>query len=714
MPTLAQANVEITARTGKYKASIADVKRQIVGFGKSATKSLRNVTLGLTAMGVAATAAAVAVGVKLTRALVRAGRETIKTAVKYDKLERGLTAVAGSSTEARNQLTRLQEVAKLPGLSFAEAIQGSTALQAAGLSAELAERSLKAFGNALVTVGKGAEDLKGVNLALTQIVTKQTGFGQELRQLSERLPQVRKAMKDAFGISSVEDFQKLGLAAEDFIEGVVAEFEKLPTVTGTVANDLENLGIAFDRLKNEIGKTMLDITSDVSKSMTKIIDNIRDIIPVAGVMRKQLIVEFGFMAKAGVKLTGEMLKLMAELIKSVGKVIWEPLKTGFILAILEGAEFMLKGGVFRKLFSEATRTLLPFERVTGTLDKMGEAFDKAVQPITAFINKQQASVFESGMTAAANKIDSEMGNLTTTIDAMVNLLLRGLADAEAQTEFLAEQARLSTKFWAALEKSVRGTLAAFGLIEGELSKADKALAKLRAGRGEGLEDLFGLKQEDPAEMDKRLRSARKRLNAERAAIDSDLGKRQRDNLKNFQVVTARQREAVERMRDAFENATSGMRNAFSDFIVDSISDIDNISDAWQSFARNMKNAFIRAAADMIANKAVQSLFAAFKNVQAQTGGGGGPNVGRVLQQGFGTAIGAFLGNLVAPGVGAVIGGGIGGTIAGSIGNEQTQRAPSMVNNFFETDFANMDRNRIQKTVSQTIAPALAEDARDGR
>jgi outer membrane lipoprotein SlyB len=85
-----------------------------------------------------------------------------------------------------------------------------------------------------------------------------------------------------------------------------------------------------------------------------------------------------------------------------------------------------------------------------------------------------------------------------------------------------------------------------------------------------------------------------------------------------------------------------------------------------------------------------------------------------LQQGFGTAIGAFLGNLVAPGVGAVIGGGIGGTIAGSIGNEQTQRAPSMVNNFFETDFANMDRNRIQKTVSQTIAPALAEDARDGR
>ncbi|MHA2164170.1 MAG: hypothetical protein ACXABF_17295, partial [Candidatus Thorarchaeota archaeon] len=34
--------------------------------------------------------------------------------------------------------------------------------------------------------------------------------------------------------------------------------------------------------------------------------------------------------------------------------------------------------------------------------------------------------------------------------------------------------------------------------------------------------------------------------------------------------------------------------------------------------------------------------------------------------------------------------------------------------FNETNFANMDKNRLQKTVSQAIAPALAENAVDGR
>ena len=676
IPRLAVAHVEIIGRTGKYKASIADVKRRTEGFGKSAKKSLRNVTLGLAAMGAAATVAAVAIGVKLTRAMVRVGKATIVTAVRYDRLKIGLAAVAGSSKEAEIQLRRLEQVAKLPGLSFEGAIAGSTALQAAGLNAILAERSLLAFGNALVTVGKGADDLKGVNLALTQIVTKGTGFGQELRQLAERLPQIRKAMKDAFGIGSVQDFARLNLTATQFIEGIVEEFEKLPKVAGTVSNELENLGIAFDRLKAEIGKTMLGITQGTAKGLTGIIDTLRTIIPFWEQYQDQVGVVMGNIVTLAVAATGTMFTEMSALIIKLSPIIWKPLWFGFKQAMLgiDDAGARLTGKIMRRLGVISQET---FEREMKKLEDSSKE-----------ISENMAENFRIGF---QKSVDEAVAATQKRVPVMI-------------------------KAWEDLLVGVQSNLDTLksAIPEAVVVPAKKAVAELRK-IAPGELDFLSLKPEDPKKIADRFRKSQQRILDFNETVNQEMRKRQKANLQNFQDFTEQSRRSAEEMREQFEDATAGMRNAFSDFIFDSISDINNISDAWSEFVRNMKNAFIRAAADMIANKAVQSLFAAFENLQAQAGGGGGTNVGRVLQQDFGTAIGAFLGNLVAPGVGAIIGGGIGGAIAGSIGGEggQGNRTIGTVN-FFETDFGNMDRNRLQKTVSQAIAPALAEDALDGR
>ena len=56
----------------------------------------------------------------------------IRTATQFDSLQRGLIAVSGSADAANKQFERLKEVAKLPGLGFKEAIQGSINHQAAG------------------------------------------------------------------------------------------------------------------------------------------------------------------------------------------------------------------------------------------------------------------------------------------------------------------------------------------------------------------------------------------------------------------------------------------------------------------------------------------------------------------------------------------------------------------------------------------------------
>jgi tape measure domain-containing protein len=171
----------------------------------------------------------------------------MRATVSMDSLERGLTTVSGSAEQTEAQLTRLREVAKSPGLGFREAIQGSVRLQAAGMSAKLAERSLSEFGNALASVGGGKAELDGVTRALSQIMSKGKVSAEEINQIAERVPQIRVVMEKAFGTADTEKLQKMGIDSETFINRVVTAMHELPRATGGVQNSIENLSDSWDR-----------------------------------------------------------------------------------------------------------------------------------------------------------------------------------------------------------------------------------------------------------------------------------------------------------------------------------------------------------------------------------------------------------------------------------------------------------------------------------
>jgi tape measure domain-containing protein len=171
----------------------------------------------------AGTGEAAATFTRLGAAIAAAGvaQKAFQAAVDYDSLVRGLSTVATAADPVTAQLARLREVAKAPGLGFKEAIQGSIRLQAAGLSARLAERSLSAFGNAIASVGGGKAELDGVTLALSQIASKGKLSAEEINQLAERVPQIRQAMNRAFGTTDTQAIEKMGLTAEDAIGRIV-------------------------------------------------------------------------------------------------------------------------------------------------------------------------------------------------------------------------------------------------------------------------------------------------------------------------------------------------------------------------------------------------------------------------------------------------------------------------------------------------------------
>ena len=203
------------------------------------------------------------VGSTLTRSLSiplgGAAIAAIKSAADFEKLEKQLTSVTGSADASAQQIARLKEIAEAPGLGFEQAVSAAARLQAVGLNAQQAESAIAEFGNAVARSGGGAVEFDGAILALTQIASKGKISAEEINQLNERIFEIRPALERAFGTSSSEELQKLGISSEEFIAKVTEEFSKLDRVQGGLANAFENLGIGVKSFLAEVGGVIVEL-----------------------------------------------------------------------------------------------------------------------------------------------------------------------------------------------------------------------------------------------------------------------------------------------------------------------------------------------------------------------------------------------------------------------------------------------------------------------
>lgn len=259
----------------------------------------------------------------LTAPIVALGVASIKTYGDLEAMKKGLIAVMGSASAAESEFTKLLEVAKLPGLGLKEAAKGSVTLQAAGFSADRARQSLLAFGNALATVGKGGVELGMVNLALSQLQNKSSGFGQDLRQLTEQLPQLRSALQSAFGTIDTEEIGKMGVTGAQVVDKLITEFNKLPKVTGGINNAFENLKDAIFINLSKIGQN-IDKSFNISAIVDRLIGYLNKAVEafdnLSPGIQKSILVVAGLVAAAGPLLVviGSILAVLPSVVAGFG------------------------------------------------------------------------------------------------------------------------------------------------------------------------------------------------------------------------------------------------------------------------------------------------------------------------------------------------------------------------------------------------------------
>jgi tape measure domain-containing protein len=185
-------------------------------------------------------------------------KEAVEIVGKFDRMERGMTTLTGSAEGARRRMDELREASKLPGVDFAQAVQADIKLQSVGVSAEMSKEAIIQFGNALSLAGGTAQDLDGVILALTQIISKGKVSAEEINQIAERVPQVRKVMKEAFGTADTEALQKMNISAEEFVETLTQGFAQLDRASAGLDEKFADITTTIDVAVNALMKGLVN------------------------------------------------------------------------------------------------------------------------------------------------------------------------------------------------------------------------------------------------------------------------------------------------------------------------------------------------------------------------------------------------------------------------------------------------------------------------
>lgn len=392
-------------------------------------------------------------------------KQSLDTVVSMDRLRRGMSTLEGSAEGAEARLADLRETAKLPGVDFEQAVKADIKLRAVGVSADISKQAIIQFGNALSLAGGTASDLDGVILALTQIISKGKVSAEEINQIAERVPQVRRVMQNVFGTSDTDALQKMKMTAEEFVTSLIGGFSELDRATAGLDEQMSDINTSIKTatdavMSGFIGESIGGM-SELSSVVQDNIELLRDLGGVLGDLARTGVNTFrgitdsasGVAAAIGLAASGDM---------SIGDAF---ANVSEVLANKQTGAASAAGGASGGVGSTRRGTGDVFQTVVGSISRiLPEVIGPVAQVVQAQLMEQSKSISTeaSALRGAAfgglrGDVDTSYGR-GTSINPLNNGAARMVSEMVKQSALLQAQARSMDKgngYLAEIEKAVK-------------------------------------------------------------------------------------------------------------------------------------------------------------------------------------------------------------------------------------------------------------------
>jgi tape measure domain-containing protein len=216
----------------------------------------------------------IAIGGAIGSAFVSVAKDITSTYIEAEKLQNALKATAGNDFLGMQQYEELKKLSSEIGLNMGVAAKATLQLQAAGMSAANAFKTIRTLQNAIGSGGGGSEELGRFIYGLQQLYASPKPLAEELGQLKEALPVTAKLLTQAFGSARAEDLQKLNLSGKQVAETLLKMAEAMPKLERGLGGQIDAIKAKFDTLKEMTGESSSGFTKMLAGGLSASLDYI--------------------------------------------------------------------------------------------------------------------------------------------------------------------------------------------------------------------------------------------------------------------------------------------------------------------------------------------------------------------------------------------------------------------------------------------------------
>jgi tape measure domain-containing protein len=210
----------------------------------------------------------------------------VTAAAQLEQMKIAFTGILGSAGAAADAIQKFRTFAAQTPFQFTDVTDAAQRFLALGKTVDETLDILKTIGDAAAISGRGQESINRVTLAFTQISAAGRLLGQDLRQITDALPNIGRGrifeqLAKDMGVSTqeVQKLQEQGLVPADVaLKAILETMKSAPGAAGAMAKQMQTLTGLFSNFKDTVQASLATAFTPLADQLKVVL---KDVTPIA-------------------------------------------------------------------------------------------------------------------------------------------------------------------------------------------------------------------------------------------------------------------------------------------------------------------------------------------------------------------------------------------------------------------------------------------------